>query len=102
MGLRYEYETQHISRDFSLKKVEGSCHRDPDKTVLIGVMCRLCPYYAGEIDWYGRIREHIIDFDNHHHVVRCKFHGEDDPGLEEVVHDMYEKFEEEAITHYWD
>ena len=102
MGLRYNYDNCQISRDFVLKKVEGSCHMDPNKTNLIGVMCRLCPYYDGEIDWYGRIREYIIDLDNHHHVVRCKFHKEDDPGLEEMVHDIYKKFEEEAITHYYD
>ena len=27
---------------------------------------------------------------------------DDDPGLQEVVSDMYRKFEEEAITHYYD
>lgn len=102
MALTYTYATGQITRDFHFKEVEGSCNRNPERTILIGVMCRTCPFYAGEINWYGRIREHIIDFDNHHHVIKCKFHRKDDPGLEEVVHDTYQKFEEEAITHYYD
>lgn len=31
-----------------------------------------------------------------------KFHKEDDPGLSEIIRKMYEKFEKEAITHFYD
>ena len=100
--LRYNYETCQITRDFHLKRVYGDCKRDPERTVDIGVMCRTCPYFGGYMDWYGRKKEYIIDFDRHEHLVRCKFHKDDDPGLEDVVHDIYRKFEQDAITHYYD
>ena len=56
--LTYTYSNYQISH-YSLKKVEGSCHRDPDHTTLIGVMCKLCPHHCGMkgrfiiCDWEG-------------------------------------------------
>ena len=92
MGLTYTYETGQIPRDFHFKKTEHVCQRDPARSVLIGVMCRTCPFYGG-IYTHGR---------NGKDLVKCKYHGEDDPGLSEIVSEMYHKFEEEAITHYYD
>ena len=102
--MTYNYDSGKISRDFVFKKIEGSCHRDPEETALIGVRCRTCPFYGGEYDWYGRLGKwgDLIDLDRHKHLVKCKFHKEDDPGLEEVVSDIYDRFREEAIRHYDD
>ncbi len=99
--LTYNYETGQITRDFHLKRLEGDCKRDPERTVNIGVMCRSCPFYNGELKWRGK-SGNTIDFDRHEHLVKCKFYQDDDPGLQEVVSDMYRKFEEKAITHYYD
>jgi len=99
--LTYNYDTRQITRDFHLKKVEGMCHRDPEKTVDIGIMCRACPFYAGDYDWWGNPFDYI-GRDDHKRLVKCKFHKEDDEGLWDVVHDMLKKFEEQAITHYYD
>lgn len=94
MALTYTYETRQITRDFHLKKVEGDCKRDPERTVNIGIMCRTCPFFDGEYKhWLYPDR---ID------LIKCKYHKEDDPGLQEVVSDMYRKFEEKAIAHYYD
>lgn len=95
MALTYTYATGQITRDFHFKKVEGDCKRDPERTVNIGVMCRSCPFYGGEYTYWSR------SFDRTD-LIRCKYHKEDDPGLQEVVSDLYRKFEEEAITHYYD
>lgn len=104
MGMTYNYDNGRITRDFVFKKVEGSCHQDPNKTMLIGVMCRTCPFYDGEYKWWGRLGKggYFIDLDSHKHLVKCKYHKEDDPGLDDVIHDMYDKFREEAITHFYD
>lgn len=101
--LTYNYSTGQITRDFHLKRVEGDCKRDPDRTVNVGVMCRTCPYYGGYVDWWGRgKKEYVLNLDRHEKLVRCKFHQEDDPGLEDVVSDIYTRFKEDAITHYYD
>lgn len=89
--LTYTYDTGQITRDFHLKRLEGDCKRDPEMTVNIGVMCRTCPFYGGEFRWHGR-----------EYLIRCKYHKEDDPGLQDVVSDIYDKFEREAMTHYYD
>lgn len=103
MGLTYTYATGQITRDFHFKKTEHVCQRDPARSVLIGVMCRTCPFYGGYVDWWGRCeREYVLNLDRHEKLVQCKFHQEDDPGLSEIVSEMYHKFEEEAITHYLD
>ena len=99
--LTYNYETGKITRDFHLKKVEGSCRRDPDRTVNIGIMCRLCPFYGGDLDWRGNPFKYIGS-DDHKRLVKCRYHVKDDEGLEDVVHDIYTKLEEAAITHYYD
>ena len=100
--LTYSYETGKIERDFVLKKVEGSCHQDPNHTKLIGVMCRTCPFYDGEKKFYNTKK--LMFEDGHYlgHYVFCKYHKEDDEGTKEIVWDMLHKFREEAITHYYD
>lgn len=103
MALIYTYSTGQITRDFHLKKAEGVCQREQNRTVLIGVMCRTCPYYGGYVDWWGRgEREFVLNLDRHEKLVMCKFHQEDDPGLEDVISDMYTRLEDDAITHYYD
>lgn len=92
MALTYTYSTGQITRDFHFKKTEHVCQRDPARSVLIGVMCRTCPFYGGIYT-----RGH-----NGKDLVKCKYHGEDDPGLSEIVSEMYHKFKEEAITHFYD
>ena len=57
--LKYIYDTGKIERDFVLKKVEGSCKQDPNHTKLIGVMCRTCPFYDGEKQFYTRNSEFL-------------------------------------------
>ena len=42
--ITYSYENCQISH-FALKRVEGDCHCNKERTVLVGVMCKLCPYY---------------------------------------------------------
>lgn len=92
--LTYTYDTGQITRDFHLKKVEGDCKRDPGKTVNIGIMCRTCPFFDGELKhWF---------YSNRIGFIKCKYHKKDDPGLQDIVDDMLSKFEEEAITHYYD
>lgn len=95
MGLTYEYATGRITRDFHFKKADTVCHIDQDRTVLIGVMCRTCPFYAGQKAHYSPAYDRMD-------LVMCKFHKEDDPGLSEIVSDMYAVFEQEAITHIYD
>ena len=104
MALTYTYETGQITRDFHLKRLEGDCKRDPEMTVNIGVMCRTCPFYGGEFRWHGKSgnERYPIDFDRREYLIRCKYHKEDDPGLQDVVSDIYDKFEREAMTHYYD
>jgi hypothetical protein len=34
--------------------------------------------------------------------VFCKYHEKDDEGTSDILHRMYEKFREEAITHFYD
>ena len=100
--LRYTYDTGEIERDFVLKKAEGSCKQDPNHTKLIGVMCRTCPFYDGEKDFYSRGYKEYILGDYVGHYVFCKYHKKDDEGTEGIVSDMLSKFREEAITHFYD
>ena len=102
--LKYIYDTGRIERDFVLKKVEHDCNQDPERTKLIGVMCRSCPFFEGMKDFYSETRW-LRDFILGHKIgtyVFCKFHKEDDEGASEILSNMYRKFEEEAITHIYD
>lgn len=97
--MTYNYDTGKITRDWVLKKVEGSCKRDPDRTVLIGVMCKHCPFYGGMRTLYKNDECATIGT-----FIFCKYHKEDDDveGIREALSNIYDKFREEAITHYYD
>lgn len=84
--MTYNYSTGQIDRDFVFKKIEGSCDKDQSRTALIGVFCRTCPAYKGEKNGF----------------VLCTHHKEDDKGSEELRRWMYDKFREEAISHFYD
>ena len=95
MGLTYNYGTRQITRDFVLKRAEGDCRRDPEKTTLIGVMCRTCPFYNGERTYYEESKQ--IG-----HFIHCKFHTHDDEESEKIIREMYNDFETEALRHFYD
>lgn len=99
--LIYNYDTRKIERDFVLKKVEGSCKQDPNHTKLIGVMCRTCPFYDGEKSFYSRNSDYCLG-DYLGHYIFCKYHKKDDEGTQKIIWNMMDKFEEQAITHYYD
>lgn len=103
MAMTYNYDTGKITRDWVLKIVNRSCKRDPDKTVMVGVMCKTCPFYGGiknlyKKDKYGITIEKVGTF------IFCKYHKEDDDveGVKDALIKMYDEFREEAITHYYD
>ena len=102
MGMTYNYDTGKISRDWVLKKTERSCKRDPDKTVLIGIMCKSCPFYNGIRTLYKDDNDYMCH--NIGTFVLCKYHKEDDDvdGVKDALAKMYDDFREEAITHYYD
>lgn len=101
--LKYNYSTGKIERDFVLKKVEGDCHAEPGRTRLIGVMCRNCPHFIRIKTFYPSPKdEYILNTNKIGTFVFCKFHKEDDPGTDEIIHRMYEKFKYEALTHFDD
>lgn len=103
MSKTYSYATRKIERDFVLKRVEGNCHVDPEHAKLIGVMCKGCPHFLKmKTFYYSPREEYKLCLDKIGTFVFCKFHKKDDDGAEEAVRKMYEKFEEEAITHYYD
>lgn len=88
MAITYTYSNGQISH-FTLKKVEGSCKRDPSHTVLIGVFCKHCPFYEG-MEWSK---------DNGGEYVVCSspFHEKDDEGARDIRYEMYEKIEHNAL-----
>lgn len=101
--MTYNYDTGKITRDFVLKKVEHSCHADPEHTRLIGVMCRNCPHYLKEKTFYHSPKdEYILNTELIGTFVFCKYHKKDDEGTEEILHRMYDNLREEALTHYYD
>lgn len=104
MGMRYNYDTRKIDRDFVLKKVWGSCYIDPEHTTLIGVKCKTCPHFIKMQKFYPSPKEqYILNLDDEPTtVVFCKYNKKDDEGLQDIIHKMYEDFEEEAITHFYD
>jgi hypothetical protein len=101
--MTYNYETGKITRDWVLKKIEGSCKCDPNRTVLIGVMCKTCPHFLKMETFYNSSREeYITGTGKIGTFVFCKYHKKDDEGTSDILHRMYEKFREEAITHFYD
>ena len=102
--MTYNYGTGQISRDFVLKKVEGNCDMDPNHTKLIGVMCQVCPYYLRMNTFYRSSKEEYkLNLDGKIGTfVFCKFHKKDDESARDAIHIMYEKFRDDAITHYYD
>ena len=84
--LTYTYDSGRISH-YSLKKVEGSCHRDPDRTVLIGVMCKFCPHHCGMKD-----RFIICDWEGYQ-----KDDESEDVDVREIRHKINERLEYNAL-----
>lgn len=80
MPITYTYDTGQISH-FALKKVEGSCHRDENHTVLIGVFCKHCPHYNGMHDRY----------------VICDYHDKDDEGASKARDEIYDTITRNAL-----
>ena len=80
MSLKYTYSNGEISH-YALKKIWGSCHQDENHTVLIGVFCRNCPFYAGEAD----------DF------IICEYHKKDDEGASRTRSKIYDDLRYEAL-----
>lgn len=103
MALTYTYSTGQIERDFVLKKVEGNCDMDPEHTRLIGVMCKICPYFQKMETFYHPSREaYQLGTDKIGTFVFCKYHKKDDEGTRDILHRMYEKFRDKAISHFYD
>ena len=101
--MKYDYNSSQIERDFVLKKVWGDCYLDPNNVTLIGVPCKSCPYYDGMKKFYRESNERYkLSFDKIGTFVFCKYHKEDDEEAREAVRQMYEKFREEAIAHFYD
>ena len=76
---------------------------DPDHTRLIGVMCQTCPYYLRTNTFYNSSKEsYQLGTDKIGTFVFCKFHKKDDESASDAVHIMYEKFRNDAITHFDD
>ena len=99
--MTYTYDTGKIERDFVLKRVEGNCKADPKQTRLIGVMCKSCPHFIRMETFYPSPKDdYILNTNKIGTFVFCKFHKEDDPGTDEIIHRMYEKFRYEALTHF--
>ena len=101
--MTYNYDTGKITRDWVLKKIEGNCKCDPNRTVLIGVMCKTCPHFLKMETFYHPSREaYQLGTDKIGTFVFCKYHKKDDEGTDDILHRMYEKFRDEAITHFYD
>lgn len=45
-GITYTYDTGQISH-FTLRRVEGDCKINPERTTLVGVFCQTCEFYNG-------------------------------------------------------
>lgn len=86
--ITYTYSNGQISH-FTLKKVEGSCKRDPSHTVLIGVFCKHCPFYEG-MEWSK-------DYGGEYVVCSSPFHEKDDEGARDIRYEMYEKIKNNAL-----
>lgn len=86
MALTYTYDTGQVSH-FALKRVEGDCHVDKDRTTLIGVFCRHCKYYAG-------IEDNLY--------VICEYHKEDDPGASYYRNKIVDNLIDNALKAYYD
>ena len=81
MAITYTYDTGKMS-DFSCKRIDTCCHRDPNRTVLIGVFCKWCKFYEGIRDNY----------------VLCSFHKKDDEGSKGIRSEIYEELRDEALS----
>lgn len=101
--LTYNYYTCKIERDFVLKRVEGDCNVDPERTKLIGVMCQGCPHFLKMKKFYRPNKDkYILNLDTYGTFVFCKYHKKDDEGTSDIIAEMYSKFREEAISHFYD
>ena len=83
MALTYTYENGQISH-FALKKVDGDCDINPDRTTLVGVFCKQCSHYLGMHGWK---------------FVICEHHEKDDPDPEasDARHKICERIRHNAL-----
>lgn len=81
MAITYTYDTGKMS-DFSCKRIDTCCHRDPNRTVLIGVFYKGCKFYEGMSGNY----------------VLCSFHKKDDEGSKGIRSKIYEELRDETLA----
>ena len=86
----YSYTTGRIERDFHLVKPDGkSCTKS---NLPPGVHCLGCKFYDGEYSKFDGTKIERKTF------IRCKFPGiEDHKSAKNLVRQMYEDFETEAL-----
>ena len=95
--MTYNYDTGKITRDFIFKKIDNLCRVDENKSTLIGVMCKTCPFYKGE-----RMESFDKGFVLCGNIKGDDPFAEDDPGCSKIRSEMYERFRNDAICHYYD
>lgn len=76
----YDYTSGKLTLCFGLKRVDTFCP-EPDKSVLIGVACKLCKEYKGIRNGY----------------VLCGKCREDDAGAEAIRNSLSEEVRENAF-----
>lgn len=97
--MTYTYDTRAVSK-YALKLVEHACHKDPNRTRLVGVMCKSCPFYEGMASKF--IDSHIDrNYDSYAatRYVVCNGYEKDDegPDVGRIRSAIYSTLEDRAL-----
>lgn len=96
--MTYTYSNRQVS-NYALKRVEGSCHKDPNHTRMVGIMCKSCPFYEGMASKFVMRKLGYRTPEEADKYVVCNGFEKDDegPNVSEIRESIYERIEYAAL-----
>lgn len=93
----YNYETGKITRDFKFRRTGERCKLGGLPAKVGNDFCLRCKHNCGtQMDWTARDLEDLS-------FTKCNHpEAKDSENTESVKYTWYERFEQEALQHYYD
>jgi len=97
MAMTYDYSTRKITRDWHIRRCDEKCRLSGLPAKVGGNRCQKCQYHKGvEFDWQAR------DLDDTFFILCSHPEAKDSENTDRVLRYIYDRFENEAITHMYD
>ena len=97
MAMTYDYQTRKITRDWHIRRHEEKCSLSGLPAWVGGDRCSKCKYNKGtKTDWNAK------DLEDTFFTLCSHPEAKDSENTENVLWEIYDRFESEALAHMYD